>query len=110
MTHIAEVIHVFSEDIVCNGPDEVVVGGCASGNYFDCKNGSANHVIKCCQAELETKNCRWQTAGHGHTVRCNSGEVIQGQCASGGRGDCSWNNGGIASKVFSKIKFCTVSR
>merc|ERR550519_2105833 len=27
------------EDLVCNSVDEVVVGGCASGNYKDCKRG-----------------------------------------------------------------------
>ena len=99
--------------MICTGYDEIVVGGCASGRYKDCANSVA-HSITCCKSGLtirqvfifwksvnligwernlkpHTSNCRWQYANYGDTVRCDAGEVVQGQCSSGAYDDCGRN-------------------
>ena len=50
-----------SENLICYGSDEIVIGGCASGRYNDCwhyENGSKKwhvHSIWCCQSGLKIR-------------------------------------------------------
>ena len=68
-----------------------MVGGCASGKKNDC-NGTG-HSILCCESELNTHHCHWKYANCGDSIRCDAGEVVQGQCSSGEHANCQVETG-----------------
>ena len=41
--------------------------------------------------KTQISNCRWKYANFGDTVRCDAGEIVQGQCSSGLGDDCGKN-------------------
>ena len=41
--------------------------------------------------KTQISNCRWRYANFGDTVRCDAGEIVQGQCSSGLGDDCGKN-------------------
>ena len=79
------------EHLICLKPEEVVVGGCASGKKNDCSGTS--HSILCCETEMTTHHCHWKYAKWGYSIRCDTREVVQGQCSSGKKADCRETSG-----------------
>ena len=97
----------YGAKLACTNPNDIVVGGCASGRYEDCASGfreeleaqqqleyesitpyKSSHFIKCCQSGLVLQRCAWRFGHHGEMVKCQNGDVAHGQCASGADADC----------------------
>lgn len=114
----------YGAKLACTDPNDIVIGGCASGRYQDCPSGLAedlkqwedendiqprasSHIVRCCQSGLVLQRCSWRFGNYGEMVKCQNGDVAHGQCASGANGDCKAESN---LKKYTGLYCCGVAR
>ena len=122
--HCYNVYGGFGAKLTCTNPNDISVGGCASGRYEDCQSGLAaaleqyeeehdvqprksSHVLRCCQSGVVLQRCNWRFGHHGEMVKCQNGDVAHGQCASGANADCKAESN---LKKYTGLYCCGVKR